>query len=254
MELGAEGAIRLYLARSFPAEIRDEVATWILLNRYLKFDQTKIMETQKCIAAVLKDLTGMDLERVSRLPYNGDKDLFDEINEIVGDPRKARLLDGLKRASRNDAEMSRMLKSLNRWLKRSSDETRRVIFAAAYVESIKNIPTGQLHEVMVGLHTIRMVQEVAKLFTFYDALEKDKPLHQESLPLSFPNRDHLLELLTRLGSETNGYRGCRAAIVHALKTLEHDVNWERVLECNVSVMRELSTLPDESFWGVKEME
>src|ERR1700733_7019597 len=158
-------------------------------------------ETQNCIAAVLNDLTDMEMGRVSRLPYNGDKDLFDEINEIIGDPRKARLLDGLKRASRNDAEMSRMLKSLNRWLKRSSDETRRAIFSAAYVESMKSIPTGQLREMTVGLHTIRMVQEVAKLFTFYDALEKGKLLLQESLPQSFLNRDHL-ELLTRLRSET----------------------------------------------------
>ena len=53
----------------------------------------------------------MDLGRVSRLPYRGDNDLFEEINELVDDPKKARLLDGLKRASRNDFEMSHMLKS-----------------------------------------------------------------------------------------------------------------------------------------------
>ena len=50
---------------------------------------------------------------MSRLPYHGNSDLFEEINELVSDPGKARLLDGLKRASRNDFEMSNMLVSLH---------------------------------------------------------------------------------------------------------------------------------------------
>ena len=61
----------------------------------------------------------MELTQVSRLPYGVDSDLFDEINELVGSPMKARLLDGIKRASKNDLEMSRMFVSLRRWMERA---------------------------------------------------------------------------------------------------------------------------------------
>ena len=43
------------------------------------------------------------------LPYGGNSDRFDEINRMVNDPGKARLLDGLKRAAGNHFEMDRML-------------------------------------------------------------------------------------------------------------------------------------------------
>ena len=56
------------------------------------------------------------------LPYGGNRDRFDEINRIVNDPKKARLLDGMKRATRNDHEMSWMIKSLRRWLARDDDD------------------------------------------------------------------------------------------------------------------------------------
>ena len=49
---------------------------------------------------------------MSKLPYGGDSDRFDEINKLVDNPMKARLLDGVKRASKNSFEMSRMLASL----------------------------------------------------------------------------------------------------------------------------------------------
>ena len=83
---------------------------------------------------------------MSRLPYHGNSDLFEEINELVNDPGKARLLDGLKRASRNDSEMSNMLASLRRWLKRSQqDREAMAIFYAAFNMDITSIPIEQLN-------------------------------------------------------------------------------------------------------------
>ena len=100
-------------------EIRDEAIAWALLNRYLKFEGKNRVDTLQCLASTLHALTDLELEQVSRLPYHGNSDLFEEINELVNDPGKARLLDGLKRASRNDVEMGNMLAPLRRWLKRS---------------------------------------------------------------------------------------------------------------------------------------
>ena len=98
---------------------RDETIAWISLNRYLKFDASKQDITFRCLATVLLELTDMELTQVSRLPYGVDSDRFDEINELVDSPMKARLLDGIKRASKNDFEMSRMLVSLRRWMERA---------------------------------------------------------------------------------------------------------------------------------------
>ena len=113
-------------------EIRDEAIAWMLLNRYLKFEERNCNDTFKCLAPTLNALTDLELDQVSRLPYHGNSDLFEEINELVNDPGKARLLDGLKRASRNDFEMSNMLVSLRRWLKRpqSGGEALGIFYAA----------------------------------------------------------------------------------------------------------------------------
>ena len=114
-------------------KIRDEAIAWMLLNRYLKFEVGNYNDTFKCLAPTLNSLTDLELEQVSRLPYHGNSDLFEEINELVNDPGKARLLDGLKRASRNDFEMSNMLASLRRWLKRSQEDKEAIaIFYAAF--------------------------------------------------------------------------------------------------------------------------
>ena len=99
-------------------EVMDEAKAWTLLTHYLKFDKSKYDTTLRCLTNTLNSLTAIDLTRVSMLPYGGNRDRFDEINRIVNDPKKARLLDGMKRATRNDHEMSWMIKSLRRWLAR----------------------------------------------------------------------------------------------------------------------------------------
>ena len=111
------------------AEIKDEANVWMLLNRHLDFEAHIYDKTQECLTDTLNSLTEVDLEQVSRLEYNGDSDLFEEINGLVNDPNKARLLDGLKRASKNHDEMTHMLVSLRRWLKRSSEEIREAIYS-----------------------------------------------------------------------------------------------------------------------------
>ena len=70
------------------------------------------------------------------MPYNGEEDMFAEINELVNDPGKARLLDGLKRAARNHFEMDRMLKSLRRWLAREPLDGLEVTFFRPYPKEI----------------------------------------------------------------------------------------------------------------------
>ena len=149
--IGAGAAFWYYLAKRLGdqivkydpqelGEIRDETIAWMLLNRYLRFEVRNYNGVFKCLASTLNALTDLELEQVSRLPYHGNSDLFEEINELVNDPRKARLLDGLKRASRNDFEMSNMLASLRRWLKRPQNgrEAIAIFYAAFNIEMSKH--------------------------------------------------------------------------------------------------------------------
>src|ERR1700722_17843348 len=63
------GKITNYNQRDL-CEIRDEVTTWLLLNRYLTFDPSGYYVFQwRCIAEALNRLTALDLERVSMLSY-----------------------------------------------------------------------------------------------------------------------------------------------------------------------------------------
>ena len=123
-------------------KIRDEAIAWTLLSRYLKFEGRDRSNIRHCLASTLNAVTDLELAQVSRLPYHGNSDLFEEINELVNDPGKARLLDGLKRASRNDLEMSNMIASLRRWLKRpQGDKEAMAIFYAAFDIDMRSIPT-----------------------------------------------------------------------------------------------------------------
>ena len=147
-------------------EFKDEVKAWILLNHYLKFDQHQKNVIYKCLRTTLRSLTDVDLGRVSRIPYGGSNDLSDEINELVNDPKKARLLDGLKRASRDDVEMSYALASLRRWLKRDASAEgvlKHAIFRVAFEESTRNIPIEQLHTKTARVPDFKGDQELAKL-------------------------------------------------------------------------------------------
>src|ERR1700731_4020848 len=85
--IGAGAAVWYYLAKYLRdqivkydpqalGKIRDEAVAWMLLNRYLKFEEQNRLNTLRCLASTLNALTGLELEQVSRLPYHGNSDLF----------------------------------------------------------------------------------------------------------------------------------------------------------------------------------
>ena len=240
-------------------EIRDEVIAWTLLTRYLKFEKLDLewrnhLNTRRCLASTLDALTDLELEQVSRLPYHRNSDLFEEINELVNDPKKARLLDGLKRASRNDFEMSNMLASLHRWLKRFElDNETAVIFYAAFDTDMRNLPIEQLNAETISVPNFQGDPELAGVFGvifgsgFYDELDKNKSFLHDSLPQSLPSRDHIISVLTRLGDETRDAQACRSVMESALEFYRDSKYWDEVLSYKECVMIGLSKLPDEIF-------
>lgn len=235
-------------------DIRDEAISWILLNRYLKFRHSDRSIIYKCLANTLDSLVEMDLEQISSLPYNGNTDLFDEINDFTNDSKKARLLDGLKRTSRNDFEMDHMLRCLQRWLRRNQNSGEsRAIFYAAFEMDLKNIPTEQLLAETVTVPSVEKNQEFARLFgliwrfDFYDKLWEDKSLIRKSLPPSFSGLNYLLKFLNRLGDEAKETLSCKVAIGHALRDFRDSVSWDKVLSHNDCVMKGLSMIPEEFF-------
>ena len=261
--ISVDDAIWLHLARSLGFgtvkygtrlfdELGDEIKVWILLNHYLQFDKSDLETTHTCLLATLDSLTGADLRRVSRLPYGGNSDLFGEINEIVNDPKKARLLDGLKRASRNDFEMSHMLRSLRRGLKRPL-YLQEAILPTAFKEDFKIISFDQLRARSGIVSTFKEDQELPRLFelvfahNFYNSFEENESLFHNSLPQSFPNRDHLVDFLTKLGHETKKLGRCKLEIEYALQDSQGSTNWDKVVAYNECVMTGLSELPDEFF-------
>ena len=234
-------------------QIRDELIAWMLLNRYLKFEARNYNGIFKCLASTLKSLTDTDLEQVSRLPYHGNSDLFEEINEIVNNPKKARLLDGLKRASRNDFEMSNMLASLRRWLKKSQyDKEALAIFNAAFSRDMRSIPTEQLNPETILVPNFKGDSELAGMFSvifnasLFSQLDTNKSFLQDSLPQSLPGRDQIINVLTRFGDETRD-QACRSVIESALRFYRSPKDWEEVLSYNVCMMKGLSKIPDEFF-------
>ena len=269
--IGADAAIWYLLAKHLGdqilkydpqelGEIRDEAVAWTLLNRYLGFEVSNYNDTIDCLAPTLNALTDLELNQVSRLPYHGNSDLFEEINELVNDPGKARLLDGLKRASRNDVEMSNMLASLRRWLKRSQEDREIVaIFYAAFESGMKSIPTEQLNPETMSMPNFKgdteLVGVVSVIFnpSFYDELDTNESFLQDSLPQSLPGRDQIISLLTRLGDETRGDRACRGIMEFALQSYQSPKDWEEVFSHNVCGMMGLSKLPDEIFEGREKL-
>ena len=241
-------------------EIRDEAMAWMLLNRYLKFG-TGRMDTFKCLATTLNALTDLELEEVSRLPYHGNSDLFEEINELVNDPKKARLLDGLKRASRNDFEMNNMLASLRGWLNRSQEDSETVaIFYAALDIDMKNTPIEQLNAEAISVPNFQRDLELAGVFSvifssrLYSQLDTSKSFLHASLPHSLPGHDHIIGVLTRLGDETRDAQACRSVMESALGFYRRPKEWDEVLSYNACVMMGLSKLPDEFFEECEKLE
>ena len=233
--------------------IRDEAITWTLLNRYLNFPGDG-SDTFSCLASTLKSLTDLELAQVSRLPYHGNSDLFEEINEIVNDPGKARLLDGLKRASRNDFEMGHMLVSLRRWLKRSEwNRETTAIFSAAFDTDIASIPTEQLNAEAISVPNFQDDTELARMFSvifnsrFYDELATNKSFLHDSFPQALPGRDHIISVLTKLGDGTRDAWVCRGTMEYALRSYRSPKDWDETLSYNLCVMMGLSKVPDEFF-------
>ena len=248
-----------YDPREF-GKIRDEAVAWMLLNRYLDFSG-RSRDTRNCLASTLNALTDLELNQVSRLPYHGNSDLFEEINELVSDLGKARLLDGLKRASRNDFEMSNMLVSLHRWLKRSEwdNETMAIISAASNSE-MRSIPIDQLNAETISVPNFQGDPELMGVFRvilgsrLYGNLDKNKSFLQDSLPQSLPGRDHIISVLTRLGNETRGVWACRFFMDATLGSYQSPKDWEKVLSYNACRMKGLSKIPDEFFEEFEELD
>ena len=65
------------------------------------------------------------------------------------------------------------------------------------------------------------------------------------MPSSFPNRDHLVDFLTRLGDEIQNNNECRWAIEYALQDSLVISEWDNIVAYNECVMRVFSTFPDE---------
>lgn len=231
---------------------RDEAIAWISLNRYLKFDASKKDITFPCLVPVLLNLTDMELAQVSRLPYGVDSDRFDEINELVDDPMKARLLDGIKRASKNDLEMSRMLVSLRGWVERKWwDGRKEAILKVGFNKVLKNVPIDQLRAETATVPDFKGDQELVRLFNLmmgHDISEiLEKSSLEESFPTSIPDRGHIISILTRLSAEIKRYALCKRSIQSALLNFRESADWDDIVSYNVCIMRELSKVPDEFF-------
>lgn len=243
-------------------QVKEELKAWLLLNRYLKFRSGWEYEkpTYKCLAATLSSLTEMDLTQVSRLPYGGDSDRFDEINELVNDPGKARLLDGLKRATENDFEMSRMLKSLSRWMKRTDrtkgkyDPFKDHIFYAASNDYLKSISVNQLRSETVAVPDFEKDAELRDLVKLllaheFSAQSEEGVLPKEFMP-EFPGKDYLLDFVTRIRGDTRADEegeDCRQSIREAMALTREQTNWRGMCQLNKCVMEGLSQVPDSFF-------
>ena len=67
------------------------------------------------------------------------------------------------------------------------------------------------------------------------------------MPQSLPGRDHIINVLTRLGDGTRDDMACRGIMEGALRSYQGPKYWEEVLSYNACVMVGLSKLPDEFF-------
>ena len=234
-------------------EIEEEVKAWVLLNHYLKLDESAKGIACGCLRTTLDSLTGMDLQRVARLPYHGGKDLFDDINELVDDPRKARLLDGLKRASRNDFEMSQIIVSLRRWLGRSFADHKETVSAVESDKDVRSITVDQARTKTMRVPNFEGDKDLTKLFelifkdSIFKRLRRNQKLLQDSIPQSFSNRDHLINFLIKFDNNVRVDKKCQWAIEDALKDFRVSTDWDKVVSYNTCVMTELSKLPDEFF-------
>ena len=235
-------------------KIVDEVKAWTLLNHYLKFDEDKYVIATNCLNGALKSLTVMDLEKVSMLPFGGNWDHFDEINRIVNDPKKARLLDGIKRATRDKYEMDWMIKSLRRLSATYGMQPIRN-FKAAFEEEVKRIPIEQLRAITGKVPDFKGREaDLIKLlglmhtYDFYEIIQENPSVFKDSLPLSFPYYDYLADFLTKLLDETKYNKRFWFVAGCAIKeNLRVSTDWNKVVTYNACAMKVLSRLSNEFF-------
>jgi hypothetical protein len=241
-------------------DIRDEVTTWLLLNRHLKFDLRGFFSFQwKCITEVLDSLTALDLERLSMLSYGGNSDRFDEINEIVNDPMKARLLDGLKRAARNHSEMSLMLRSLRHLVQRDRNDDIKYAAFNAQLDISNDTPIGQLRASAVPVFDFTKDEELVRLLRllFQTREHDDRNELEESFPPFLPNRDYLINFLVDIHDDKGVSRDCKMSLGYRLTFLDNSGKRDQIIAQDECVMRKLATISDgffEEFLELSEKE
>ena len=117
--------------------------------------------------------------------------------------------------------------------------------------TVRRIPIDQLRAETVKVPDFEGDKELMRLFemifsdSFYDEFENNPSLFKDSLPSSFPNRDYLVDFLTRLGGEIQNNHECRWAIEDALRDSLVISEWDNIVAYNACVMRVFSTFPDE---------
>ena len=232
-------------------EVREEVNAWMLLSRHLAFNPEGETATFRCVNSTLSSLTDSDLTFVSELRHDGNHDLFDEINAHVKDRGKARLLDGIKRATKNVIEMNRMLVSLRRWLGRPGSDMPKVsTFWVAFLPFFHDVPLDQFRKKVTTAPNLKTNQELTDVLQAISKLE----LHdlgteaavRDSLK-SYPQRIQLVKVLFSLGKETKKNSPHRRFLEYVLKHVKTKEEWDKVRHYSEWVMRKIGELPEEIF-------
>ena len=231
-------------------EVREEVNAWVLLSRHLAFNQEE-ETTFRCVNSAVSSLTDSDLTFVSELRHDGNHDLFDEINAHVKDTGKARLLDGIKRATKNVIEMNRMLVSLRRWLGRLSGDTLQdSTFWVAFSQFSHDVPLDQFRKKVTTAPNLKKNQELKEVLLAVSRLELHalgtEAVVRDSLK-SYPQRIQLVKVLFSLGKETEKDSPHRSSLEYALKQVKTKEEWDKVRHYNEWVMRKIGDLPEEIF-------
>jgi|ERR1700722_976506 len=184
------------------------------------------------------------------LPYGGKSDRFDEINEIVNDPMKARLLDGLKRASKNHSEMSLMLRSLRRLVQRGKNDKVKYTIYEAPVTIAANIPIEQLRASVLSKPNFQD-EELTRLFRLLfqpgEHDYSDRSMLEKSFPPSLPNRDHLIDLLISIYGDKGASEGCKQVVQTILGLVRSFGEGEQFVAQDVCLMRKIAGLSDGLF-------
>jgi hypothetical protein len=188
-----------------------------------------------------------------------ESDRFDEINEIVKDPIKARLLDGLKRAARNHSEMSLMLRSLRRLVQRDRNDDIKYAAFNAQLDISNDIPIEQVRASAVPVFDFTKDEELVRLLRllFQTREYDDRNELEKSLPSSLPNRDYLIYFLVDIYSDKGVSRDCKMSLGYRLTFLDNPGKRDQFLAQDECVMRKLASLPDilfEEFLELSENE